>query len=385
MKLVMVPHFFNHHQEPLAEALRRRLGEDYCFVATQPVPEDRRALGYRDGAVPDYVLRAYESEAAQRQAMERIHRADVVLAGSAPEAMLRRRIRDGKLVLRYAERPMKQGVEPMKFLPRLLRWHWRNPVGKPVYLLAASGFAPADFQKMGLFRRKCCRFGYFPETRYYDNLDGFFDQKEPKTILWVGRFVEWKHPEAALEVAARLEAAGCGCRLEYIGTGPLEETLRQEAVRRGLTDCVTFCGAMAPEQVRRRMERAGILLVTSGRREGWGVVVNEAMNSGCAAVVNRVVGAAPYLLRPGENGLVYRQIEALIPKVRFLLEHPDEQRRLGREAYRTITEVWNPETAAQRLIEWTERLLAGEPWPDLYESGPCSRAEIIKEDWYDED
>ena len=34
------------------------------------------------------------------------------------------------------------------------------------------------------------------------------------------------------------------------------------------------------------MEKADIFLFTSDRREGWGAVANEAMNSACALVVS---------------------------------------------------------------------------------------------------
>ena len=37
-------------------------------------------------------------------------------------------------------------------------------------------------------------------------------------------------------------------------------------------------------------------------QEGWGAVVNEAMNSGCAVVADHMIGAAPWLIRQGENG-----------------------------------------------------------------------------------
>ena len=48
-------------------------------------------------------------------------------------------------------------------------------------------------------------------------------------------------------------------------------------------------------------------------------------------------------------------------------------RRLGKGAYRTITEIWNGELAAQRLLETVERILRGEGLPQ-YEDGPCAGA-----------
>ena len=75
-------------------------------------------------------------------------------------------------------------------------------------------------------------------------------------------------------------------------------------------------------------------------------------------------------------------VDELYERVKHLLDNPGEQERLGCAAYETITGLWNAEVAAQRLITLSEHLLAGEKHPDLYEDGPCSRAEIVKDGWF---
>ena len=64
-------------------------------------------------------------------------------------------------------------------------------------------------------------------------------------------------------------------------------------------------GAMPPEEVRRHMEKADIYLFTSDFNEGWGAVLNESMNSGCAVVASHAIGSVPFLIKNGENGLIY--------------------------------------------------------------------------------
>ena len=99
------------------------------------------------------------------------------------------------------------------------------------------------------------------------------------------------------------------------------------------------------------------------------------MNSGCAVVGCEDIGSVPYLIREGQNGLVYASgdVDGLYGQVKYLMDHPGEQRRLGTAAYHTITERWNAETAAARFLELSRRILAGEKSPDLYEDGPGSR------------
>ena len=372
MKIVFLSNFFNHHQSALSDALWKKTGGEYLFVETSPMPEERRKLGYQT-VEREYVFRFQGNEA---WIIQKLREADVVIAGSAPEWLIRKRIQSGKLLFRYAERPLRKGLEPAKLIPRLLRWHWRNPWGKPIYLLCASAYTAGDYAKFGLFRGRAFRWGYFPERKRYD-LQELLSSKDPTEILWCGRFLELKHPEDVLAAARKLKDEGYMFCVNWIGTGELEGKLRQMVKDLGLEEHTRFLGAQNPKNVRRSMEQAGIYLFTSDRREGWGAVLNEAMNSGCAVIASHAIGAVPYLIKDGENGIVYPSgnVELLYEKMKYLLEHPEEQKRLGAAAYRTIQDTWNAEIAADRLIQLSESLLAGEKTPRLFQDGPCSRAE----------
>ena len=384
MNVVMLSNFFNHHQSALSNALWNYPDITYRFIETQQIPQERKKMGYRQNYPQKYVLRTYESKEQETRCVEQLNRAETVIAGSAPESILRQRIKAGKLLFRYAERPLKHGPELLKYLPRLLKWNYRNPPGKPIYMLCASAFTAGDYRKFGLFKNRCYKWGYFPETRQYPNSDDLFIKKSKTTLLWCGRFLAWKHPDDALTVARRLKEAGVSFTLKMIGTGELENCLRQTIQAEGLQNCVELTGPMPPEQVRDYMEKAGIFLFTSDRQEGWGAVLNEAMNSGCAVVASDAIGSVPYLVKDRENGLVYHSgsVDELFEKVIWLLDHPEQQRRLGENACRTITELWNAQVAAERFIQLAQAIMDGDPSPELFQEGPCSRAEVIREDWY---
>ncbi|MBP3683455.1 MAG: glycosyltransferase family 4 protein [Oscillospiraceae bacterium] len=379
MKIVFLSNYFNHHQQPVSEALYRKPGVTFHFIATTSMPAQRKNLGYHMETLPGYVCSA-STPAGQKAALALLRESDVVITGSAPEKMVRRVIKDHKLVFRYSERPLKKR-EPLKYLPRLLRWHWRNPPGKPVYLLCASGYAAKDYAKFGLFRNRAYQWGYFPETKRYDRFHSLLAQKTVTDILWCGRFLDWKRPEDAIRAAGLLKEAGYAFRLRFIGGGDREGRLRALVRELALEDRVEFLGTMQPEQVRGYMEQAGIYLFTSGRQEGWGAVLNEAMNSGCAVIASHAIGAVPFLIRDGENGLVYPSgdVTGLWDKLRYLLDHPEAQKRVGKAAYETIVAEWNAEVAAERLTNLAQAILDGEPFPGLYTSGPCSPAARISE------
>ena len=144
-----------------------------------------------------------------------------------------------------------------------------------------------------------------------------------------------------------------------------------------LEDRITFYGFLKPQEVRRIMEKSHIHLFTSNYLEGWGAVVNEAMNSGCAEVASARAGAVPFLVRPGENGLIYQKdsFEDLLAQVRFLLDNPEQGEKMGKAAYKTIAEEWNEQEAAVRLLKFYEQWREGRISPPA--SGPFSIAGVI--------
>ena len=120
------------------------------------------------------------------------------------------------------------------------------------------------------------------------------------------------------------------------------------------------------------MESTEIFLFTSDKGEGWGAVLNESMNSGCAVVANRAIGSVPYLLKDGENGMIYGgKFDELYEKVKILLENREERQKIGAAAYRTLTDVWNAEAATGRLLSLIENLKNGGDTP--FADGPCSK------------
>lgn len=379
MKIVYLSWFFNHHFSALSDVLWEKTNKNYWFIETMDIPGEQRRLGYHDFERP-YLLNLKDH---REQILQVLQDADVVVTGSAPEWLVRHRLKTGKLTFRYAERPLNKGPELWKYPIRLVRWNWRNPFWKPIYLLCASGYTSSDYARFGMFRNRAYQWGYFPEAKRYENLEALLEGKGKNHILWCGRFLDWKHPDDALAVLKRLKDAGYTFQTDFIGCGELEAQLHRLAKEWELEDCVRFLGSMPPETVREYMEKAGIYLFTSDRREGWGVVLNEAMNSGCAVIAGHAIGATPYLVKDGQNGLVYESCnrDMLYEKLSRLLDNPQEQIRLGRNAYRTVTEAWCADTAADRLIDLSRRLLEGEVYPDICDYGPCRKAEKIKDSW----
>lgn len=373
IKVAFISNYFTHHQKSLSDGLNSRC--NYSFVETTQMTEERKNMGWSIKDAPSYV---YSLTEAPKQAMEKIAQADIVIVGNAPSGLVRDCLRRNQIVLRYNERPLKNGIEPIKFVPRFIRWHSQNPFWKRIYLLCASAYTAKDYARFGLFHRKAYRWGYFPEVKQYEDIVNVLQKKEKGSLLWAGRFLDWKHPDAAIRLAAKLKAEGIPFSLKMIGSGPMEQNLRQLIVSEGLENCVELLGTMSPEQVRFHMEKANIFLFTSDYKEGWGAVLNEAMNSGCCVVACEAAGSVPYLIKHGHNGLSYPygNEDALYAQVQMALKSEEKMKQFGKKAYEDMVNLWNGETAAERLITLLQRILAGERFPDVYLEGPGSKESV---------
>ena len=390
---LFVSNYINHHQIPFCNAMYGLLGGEFAFLQTEPMEDERIRMGWQTQENLPY-LHLYYKEPKRYQ-----HWIDscrvVLFGGTDEEAYIRPRLESGLPVVRYSERLYKSGQ--WKFIsPRGLRKKYQDHVRyrrKPVYMLCAGAYVPSDFALIHAYPGKLLKWGYFPEVREYD-ADSLFAGKEPGRILWAGRFLDWKHPELPVQTARYLREKGIPFQMDIVGGGDMEPQVRQWVREYGLEDQVCLPGFQTPDEVRTRMERADIYLVTSDRYEGWGAVVNEAMNSGCAVVADHMIGAAPFLIQHGKNGLLYQdgREDILFRQVETLLKDRALCRHLGRNALETISGEWNAETAARRLAEHCVRLdfltpgevpglglQGGEKLPPLPLSGPMSAAEVVPE------
>ena len=378
LKLVFFSNYYTHHQKAISEQFDLRTNHEYAFVSTEDFAQERLDLGWTDEK-RKFVVRHDAATSA-----EMIKNAENIIFGSAPRALLDLCLKQKKRVFFYSERVFGKGYCFLKWPARVIRFWLRYGRHQNLYLLCASAYTAADYAMHLSCLRRTYRWGYFTETMHYD-LGALMKEKNRTKILWCGRLIDWKCPNDVLTVAKRLKEAHYDFEIDFIGSGVLESQLKEQIQRDGLTHCVKLLGAMTPQQVRNHMEKAGIYLFTSNFQEGWGAVLNESMNSGCAVVASHAIGSVPFLLNHGENGLVYKSgdIESLYVKVKYLLDHPDEQIRLGTNAYDTIVNLWNADVASERFLKLTEEIKE-RGCCDLYEEGPCSRAPILWNSWFEE-
>ncbi len=380
-KFCFFSNYLIHHQLPFCLEMVKLTGGNFVFVETETLPQERKSLGYKAlGEQYDFVINTTKGAEYERQAMEIAKSADVMIFGSAPEKYLRARMKENKLTFRYSERIFKKREHDILRRAKYtaLTLPYRN---KKLYYLFSSAYAAKDYSRCFARQDKMFKWGYFPPTSQYEGIDEIMAAKRPHSILWAGRLIDWKHPEVPIQLAKRLKEDGVDFELNIIGNGVMEAELREMIAKAQLDSCVHMLGSMSPDSVREHMERSEIYLFTSDFNEGWGAVLNESMNSACALLASHAIGATPFLLENGKNGYVYtydkNSIEEPYEKLKTLLNSSELCREYGARAYETIKDEWSADVAAKRICALAEAIeLGGDV--NIYDKGPCSRAEILK-------
>ncbi|HET6495268.1 MAG TPA: glycosyltransferase family 4 protein [Thermoleophilia bacterium] len=180
----------------------------------------------------------------------------------------------------------------------------------------------------------------------------------PSTLLYVGRLVAEKGVFElldALSIARRSQS----CRLVMAGVGPAEGDVRRRISLLGLADDVELRGYVTGNELSRAYRDADIFVLPS-YREGFPLVVMEAMDYGLPVVTSPIRGCADHLV-PNVNALFAppRNAEALAAVLLRLLEDAALRERMG-AANRAKVVEFAPDVVIPRYAEIL-RSVAGGP------------------------
>ena len=190
-------------------------------------------------------------------------------------------------------------------------------------------------------------------------------------IAAVGRLVEKKGFGDLLAAVALLRAAGRDLRLQLVGTGPLEQELRDHVVQLGLQDVVELLGALPQGRVKQVVSSATVFAApcvvgADGNRDGLPTVLLEAMALGTPCVATPVTGI-PEVLVDGRTGLLVpeRSPAALADALGRLLDDRALRLRLAEQARALVEEHFDVHRQAAALRSVFERV-AADARPDAH-------------------
>jgi len=158
-------------------------------------------------------------------------------------------------------------------------------------------------------------------------------------ILYASKFLPRKRAGDLLEAYLRLSPDGRQEPVPYllfVGDGEQRPALEQRAKESGWSS-IRFLGFKNQTDLPRLFDLCDVFVLPS-ETEPWGLIVNEVMNAARPVIVTDQVGAAPDLVRDGENGYIVpvSDTEALARRLQDIAGDPDKARRMGQRSLEII-------------------------------------------------
>ncbi|MGV1757191.1 glycosyltransferase family 4 protein [Rhizobium sp. A22-96] len=177
---------------------------------------------------------------------------------------------------------------------------------------------------------------------------------DPALILSVGRAVEKKGYDVLLRALALLPG-DLNWRFTHIGGGDGLTKLKALAETLGITDRITWKGALAQEDVLAHYRQSDIFalacrVAADGDRDGLPNVLVEASSQRLVCVSTNISGV-PELLEDGENGFVVpsEDPQALAAALELAIRNPALRHRLGEAAERRVREHFDYHASIRQL------------------------------------
>ncbi len=166
-------------------------------------------------------------------------------------------------------------------------------------------------------------------------------------ILFAGKFEEKKAPLLLLN--AFLNAGKPGTHLLFAGNGKLESVLKEKAAGQ---KNVHFLPFQNQSQMPALYQSSDLFcLPSAGPGETWGLAVNEAMACGKAILISDKVGCAVDLVKPGENGVIFKSGNTgdLTSHLSLLIENGNEKLAAMGQRSKEMIKCWSFENQVSAI------------------------------------
>jgi len=163
---------------------------------------------------------------------------------------------------------------------------------------------------------------------------GLKDDK--KYLIGVGRLVRRKGFEYLIK-SLKLLNEDIECLI--IGDGPEKENLQQLAVNLGLKQRVNLLGYLFEEEKKFQYLAVADIFVLSSLHEGFGIVLQEAMQVGLPVIATNIGGQVDFI-KEGENGLLVniRDEESIANSVKKILSSNDLINKFSKNNLKKVNE-----------------------------------------------
>lgn len=370
--VILCTNLWNHHMGPVCREMARLNGPDFKMVLSEPLDSRSSKERIKNGWMllppkEPWIVQPPRTEADWQTGVynDLIWTADVAIIGATSRyawRTIRKRVRTGKLTFFMNERFFK--------IPRGWKY-WLNPRRHASWFRTHLLLSPPNVHYLTMnhwcaddlaFFRGCTgrtwRWGYLVAVSAEPTPKPV---REKVRIGWCGRLLDWKNVNYILQAVSSLEdSRKRSIEVTLVGDGPEKENLVRLTHELGLDDQVRFLPFMSKDDAKAFMRDLDVYVFPSGRQEGWGAALGEAMDASCAVIANEAAGATLELVKDGENGFTFKDgdIRTLTRRLDALIADAALRRKFGLAAWQTMQQ-WSPAVGAQRLTALIDAVRSG--------------------------
>lgn len=311
-----------HHLSFMTKVVQALGDDQVLYVHTIPLTDERKKLGW--GESSRAWIRCVDGD---DELYQELVNCDVLISSIRDIVLFARRAHEGRTTIYMSERWFK----PIQILGHLMPGWLRlfHPVfaitalrfarlinsSLPFYYFPMSIWAARDMAKLCGYRghvtfehkaggriwagkhliEKFRIWAYFVEST--SGAERKKVCKDLKSVLWVGRMVGVKRVSDIVKATQIATEKGIRIELNLYGHG--EDEINVKRAAEGMLN-VHFHDPVPIARVRDLMRENDVYVLSSDAMEGWGAVVNEAMEEGMCVIGTHEAGASSTLL-PKEN------------------------------------------------------------------------------------
>lgn len=181
--------------------------------------------------------------------------------------------------------------------------------------------------------------------------------KTARIAVTSGRFVEQKGHRYLLEAMAILKERAADLRFLWLGSGPLEKSLRQHADHLGVTSKIVFAGML--DSVERELAGADFMIHPSVE-EPFGIAVLEGMRAGLPIIASRVGGIPEVVDEQCALLVPARNPNAIADAILAVASDVERCRRMSEDARNRFVKYFQVDRMCDQVEECFARLVKGE-------------------------
>lgn len=211
-----------------------------------------------------------------------------------------------------------------------------------VILVATQGHIDGS-DYLHKYRDKCRVIPYGVEPRIEKMADkyvikekvGNANTDKPVRFMFIGRLVYYKGCDVLVEAFSKVNNA----ELWLVGTGPLEEDLKQRVRDLGISEKVTFRGIVSDNEMVKCIYSCDALVLPSVvKSEAFGLVQLEAMVFEKPVINTNLPSGVPYVSIDMETGLTVdpNSVEQLTKAMQWLVDHEETRITMGKKGRQRV-------------------------------------------------